>query len=272
MHDQLTITPAPAAAASRRNGRAQLARVGLLGIASAAVIAASILLVGATTSPSGILAGTDGTGGAPSSTIERLNGFGGPGPFRLAPGRDITITAISGSNLSLETADGWTRTITVDDGTTYAKAGEEITLADLAVGDEIAFRQTLEDDGTWTIDAIMVILPHAGGEVTAVDGSTVTVERRDGTTTTIRVEAGADVNVNGDDATVADIEVGMFLVAQGTENDDGSLSATLVRAADPGELRGPGRHGPGFRFGPDGIDRSDDPDASDAASSDGTSS
>ena len=270
MNDEFIITPAPVATAVQRDGRAQLARIGLLGIASAALIAAAILLFGATASPAGTLAGTDGTNGGANGTIETLHGFGGGGGPGLGhgPGREITITAISGSSISLETVDGWTRTIEVDDATTYTKGDDDIALADLAVGDEIAFRQTLEDDGSWTIDAIAVILPHAGGEVTAVDGSTVTVEQRDGTTTTITVADDADVNVNGDDATAADIEVGMVLVAQGTENADGSLTASVVKAFDPDELHGNGRHG--FKLGP-GFDRdgdANDPDATEAPSAD----
>ena len=46
-------------------------------------------------------------------------GFGGPGFGRGGFGfGGITITAISGSNLSLKTEDGWTRTIAVESDTT----------------------------------------------------------------------------------------------------------------------------------------------------------
>jgi hypothetical protein len=167
----------------------------------------------------------------------------------------ITITAINGNDISLATADGWTRTIRVDDETASSKSGAEIGLADLTVGDRIAFRQTLEDDGTWTIDAIAVILPHVGGEVTAIDGSTITVKGRDGQPATITVNGDTELKVNGEDATVADVEVGMALIAEGTENADGSITATKVRAADGdgffgGPGFGPGRHGIGPGFGP----------------------
>jgi hypothetical protein len=99
--------------------------------------------------------------------------------------------------------------------------------------------------------------------VTAVDGSTITVTRRDDTTTTINVDGSTEYIVNGDVATLADVEVGMFLVAEGTENADGSINATDVRAAERGLFRGPGK-GFGFGHGP-GRDPNDvDPDATDA--------
>jgi len=287
MNDDFTVPPAPVTPASaatpgaaaipvsdRRT--ATLARVGLLGIAAAALVAVAMLAVGSTFAPTRTLAGGDSTDGT-TSTVEGLRGFGGPG-FGGRGGHGfmfggITVTAISGNDISLETEDGWTRTITVDDGTEYSKSGDEIALADLAVGDRIAFGQTLEDDGTWTIDAIAVILPHVGGEVTAIDGSTITVERRDGTTSTITVTGDTTYQVEGDDATLADVEVGMVLIAEGTEDADGSLSATEVKAADPDDFfGGPGRHGFGFGFGPGFDQDGDNPNATDAPEDDASAS
>ena len=290
MNDDFTIPPAPVSPASastpgaaatpggaatpladRRT--ATIARIGLLGIGAAALVAVAILAVGSTFAPTRTLAGSDSTPGT-TGTVEGLRGVGrGPG-FGDRGGHlfgGITVTAMSGNDISLETEDGWTRTITVDDETQYSKSGDEITLADLAVGDRIGFRQTLEDDGTWTIDAIAVILPHVGGEVTAIDGSTITVEVRNGTSSTITVSGDTTYQVNGDDATLADVEVGMVLIAEGTENDDGSLAATEVKAADrDGFFGGPGRHGFGFGFGFD--QDGDNPNATDAPEADASAS
>lgn len=264
------------AVAATNQRTATLARVGLLGIGAAALIAVAMLAIGSTFAPARTLAGSDSTGGA-AGIVEELGHLrGGPGRgFGHAFG-GITITAIDGNDIALETVDGWTRTITVDGDTEYSKEGDEIGLADLAVGDRIAFRQTLEDDGTWSIDAIAVILPRVGGEVTAIDGSTITVERRDGTTATITVTGATEYWVNGDEAALDDVEVGMLLVARGTENADGSLTASAVRAADPDAFRGPrfgpGGHGFGFGVGPgfhlDGLDPDDTtaPDGDDGAS------
>jgi hypothetical protein len=211
MNDEYTVPPSPVASpaaeaptgtvVSRDHRTATLARIGLLGIGAAALIAVAMLAFGSSFSPTRTLAGSDASGTTGSTGITGTAGvedfglFGGPGfggrghAFMFG---GITITAINGNDISLETQDGWTRTITVEDGTEYWKSGDEIGLADLAVGDRIAFRQTLEDDGTWTINGIAVILPHVGGEVTAVDGSTITVEGRDGETATITVNGDTD--------------------------------------------------------------------------------
>jgi Domain of unknown function (DUF5666) len=259
--DEFITPPEPVRAAAAELPRpATLARIGLLGIAAAALIAVAILAFGSTAAPAGTLAAGSTTSN--SGIVPDLN-FGGARPGdHGGPGMGgITITAISGSSISLKTADGWTRTITVDSGTTYSKGGATIALGDLKVGDEIGFRETKETDGSFTIDSIAVILPHAGGEITAINGSTITVKDRDGTSVTINVTGSTTYDVAGATAKLSDIKVGMFLVAEGTQNSDGSLTATAVRAGDQG---GPG--GRGFGHGPDGYDGGANPNATAAPS------
>jgi hypothetical protein len=226
----------------QRTGPAPIAKIGLLGATAAALVAVGILAAGVTATPAGTLAADTDTGTTLLTLDGPGRGFGGGHGFG-----GITITAISGPSISLETVDGWTRTITVDSGTTYTESGETIAVSDLEVGDEIRFQQTLEDDGSFSIDAVAVIPPHAGGTVTAVSGSTITVTQRDGTSATITVTSATTYEVNRTEgASLGDVEVGMVLMAEGTENSDGSLTATTVRAADPGAFRGPGggHHGP----------------------------
>jgi hypothetical protein len=245
---------ATTAAMPAMSRQALLARIGLLGIAAAALVAAGLLVFSTSASPSGTLAAGAGTGtGDGQVPLTNRGGpdFGGGRGFGFG---NITITAISGNNISLKTEDGWTRTITVDSGTTYTRSGATIALSDLKVGDEIGFRQTLESSGSWSIDAITVILPRAGGQVTKVDGSTITVSQRDGSTATITVNGSTKYSVNGNaSAALSDVKVGMFLVAEGTKNGDGSLTATTVRAGNVSTTEGRGgRFGHGFPFGPEG--------------------
>ena len=267
--------PVQAAAAARRPAQASLARVGLVGIAAAALIAAAILAFGWASAPSALLA-AGSTGATNQPAVNNLNrggpgGMGGPGFGHGLGG--ITISAISGNSISLATEDGWTRTITVDSGTTYSKSGATIALSDLAVGDQVGFRQTREADGSFTIDSIVVVLPHLGGEITTIDGSTITVTQRDGTAATIKVDGDTTYTVNGNGAALADVKVGMFLVAEGTLNDDGSLAPANVHAGDKGEFGGRGPGGHGFRggFGP-GPNDPNAPDATAAPSASTTAS
>jgi hypothetical protein len=80
------------------------------------------------------------------------------------PGKaPISITAVDGSNVTLETEDGWTRTIAISDTTVITKGGVTVTAADLKVGDVIRFHQVENADGTFTVDAIRVQTPKTTG-------------------------------------------------------------------------------------------------------------
>ena len=197
----------------------------------------------------------DGDGG--SRDFGRFGGFGfgGRGGFGFG---GITITAINGSNLSLKTEDGWTRTIAVTSATAIARVGKTIALGDLKVGDQVKFRQDRATDGSFTITAINVILPSISGTVTKVDGSTITVQRRDGTTATIHVGGDTTYRIAGDDTpALSDIKVGDVIIASGTQRTDGSLDAEAVAAGGPG--RGDSFGGRGFPHGDKGPDASPAP-------------
>jgi hypothetical protein len=186
----------------------------------------------------------------------------GPGLGELGRGgfRDITITAIDGSNVSLETADGWTRTIAITDATTITKGGATIGVADLAVGDQVRFAQERASDGTYTVTDIVVVLPTVVGEVTAIDGTTLTLTQKGGTTATIHVDGDTTYRVGGAAGSLSDIKVGSVIVAEGSQRSDGSLDASIVRS---GFDRPDGR-GPGWNLD---HDRGAAPDASPAPSS-----
>ena len=256
-------------------GRTRAARVGIVAGAAFLFVVGAVAAMGASPAPS---TGTDpaanpaasaapGSSTAPGATKPESDrhGFGGPGGFGLGGfgrfgARDITITAINGSDLSLKTDDDWTRTISVTSTTTITKGGATIAVSDLAVGDQIAFAQDRATDGTYTVTAIRVILPTTAGQVTAINGNTITVTQPGGTTATIHVDGDTKYQVNGAAGALSDIKVGSFIVAEGTQRTDGSLDAAAIHAGDRG-IKGPGF--PGGRHLPDGQD----PDASPAPSS-----
>lgn len=164
-----------------------------------------------------------GSGGGPS-----IGPFGGPGLFG-----DISITAIDGSSLTLKTDDGWTRTITVADTTKIDRDGTAITLADLKVGDHIRFRETRQDDGTFVIDRIEVVVPRIGGVVTGVSADSFTIKGRAGITTTVTTSASTVYRLGGGSGSRADLTVGSSVVVSGTPGSGPSFSATDVTIVPP---------------------------------------
>jgi hypothetical protein len=158
-------------------------------------------------------------------------GFGqGPGAGSLGGigFGQITVTAVSANEISLKTDDGWTRTITVTADTKITKGGQPATLAEVTVGDRVRFAERKNDDGTWTITALAVVLPQTAGAVTAIGGDTITIARRDGTSETIQTTDATTYHRGNADGSRADVTVGSTIVATGERGSDGRLTATSV--------------------------------------------
>jgi len=142
----------------------------------------------------------------------------------------ISITAISGSKLALQTDDGWTRTID-STGATITKDGATVAVSALEVGDRIRFTETRNDDGTYTITAIVVVQPSVAGTVASVSGSTVTVTERDGETSKVLLTSSTTYELAGKAATKDAVVAGVRIVARGTLATDGTLTATSVEVS-----------------------------------------
>ena len=262
--DTVPVEPAPAPRPARVPRSARWRVVSLTG-ATLVLIGGAVITMGASPEPSTSPSPDTETRPDGSGDNGRLfrgpllrglpglqDGFAGfAGPHAGFGAGNITITAINGSSISLETVDGWTRTVTVTDQTQLSKEGEEIALADLEVGDRVRFRQTVDDSGTWTVTAIAVVSPSVFGQVTAVDGDSITLSQRDGSTVTVHVGSSTEFTVSGETGkSVSDIEVGMIAAASGEENGDGSLDAARVRAGTIWDGIGRGREHM-KHFGPD---------------------
>jgi hypothetical protein len=158
--------------------------------------------------------------------------FGGPGGLR-----EITVTAISGPALSLETTDGWTRTVTVTDDVGLTKGGQPIELSDIAVGDQIRLRQEVADDGTVTVTGILVVVPTVAGEVSDLTATSFRLTGRDGAVWTITLTADTVYTYGTGEGSLADIANGDMVLVQGTSTGDNALTATSVA------VRGDQAHG-----------------------------
>jgi hypothetical protein len=183
--------------------------------------------------------------GSAAAALAHGGGWPGGGGGGASVAGPITITAVSGSNVSLKTDDGWTRTIAITSSTTIIKGSATIAVGDLKVGDEVRLAQTRNADGTYTVTAIRVVLPQVAGTVTAKSGSNLTLLQRDGATITVHTSSATTYQVPGvTDPGLDDITVGMTVVAVGTTRTDGSLDAQTVSGFGGWGFFGPrGWHG-----------------------------
>ncbi|MBN9389687.1 MAG: hypothetical protein J0I20_16795 [Chloroflexi bacterium] len=154
---------------------------------------------------------------------------GGPGRMgMMGGGPGGTISAISGNTITIKHGDSITTTVTVNDSTVYTEAGKKISLSDLAVGERVNVRTTKASDGTVTVTAIDVVLDRAGGTISAVDSSGLTLTGPNNTT--VKVTFGSSVTVQdaGKTLSTSDLKTGDRVEVAGQKNSDGSITTQVV--------------------------------------------
>lgn len=153
---------------------------------------------------------------------------GAPGDRKGQPGISGTLSAISGNTLTLKQGDVITSQATVNSATTYSRAGQAIQLSDLKVGQKLNLRTTAASDGTLSVTAVDVILNHAGGTISAVDSSSLTLTRPDNTTSKVSLSASTKIINLGQTVSAADLKAGVRVEVAGETGADGTIVAEVV--------------------------------------------
>ena len=225
--------PAEGTAFSGSTGTPSRRRVGLV------LAGATILIIGAAAtsfaaSPAPSSSNVPSTGGSPMMPAAPGNGvgiapdfdhFGRPG-FAF---RDITITSISGSDITLKTDDGWTRTITITDSVQLTKGGQPIQVSDLKVGDQVRFSQTRNADGSYTVTALAVVVPTIAGTASDITSSGFKVTTRDGSVWTVTVSGSTVYSFGQASGSLSDVKDGGRVAVAGNVTADNKMTASSVR-------------------------------------------
>ncbi|MBI2941772.1 MAG: hypothetical protein HYY04_15180 [Chloroflexi bacterium] len=140
--------------------------------------------------------------------------------------------------LTLETrsASGTaTETVAVSNSTRVARGRAVATLADIVVGDRVTVTGYRNAAGTLSADAIQILPRTVSGTVTAVAGSSFTLETRTSTgttgSTTVQTMASTRFSLAQGTGSLADVTVGSRVAATGFADASGTLAADLVRVA-----------------------------------------
>jgi Domain of unknown function (DUF5666) len=231
-------------------------RIGLvLAGAVVLIVAAAATSLAASPGPSSSSNGGSGGSGTTGGSGSGANGgaagpLNGPGFFAQGgiPGVDdpsdldlgrlgrigvggITITAIDGNQVTLGTPDDWHRTITITSSVKLTKGGQDITLADLKVGDHVRIRQTRNADGTYTVTALAVVVPSIQGNASAITSGGFKVTTRDGSVWTVTVNGSTTYSFGLGTGSLADVKDGQPVRVTGNVTGDNQMTALNVKVA-----------------------------------------
>jgi len=186
---------------------------------------------------------------------------------RRGPGTGGTITAITGNSITLKTRDGQTAQVNVTDQTRFRKGREDAKLGDLKVGDMVFVRGELKD-GVWQAE-VVAERPEGGmgmgmggpgsnfrenlgktfivGEITAMNGTQLTIQRPDGVSQNIAVDENTSFRKDSESVTLADLKVGDHIFGRGELKNNVFVPSQLNVGQPP---FGRGRRGPDGQGGP----------------------
>lgn len=225
-----TEQPVSGATYTGSTGSPSRLRVALVLAASLFLIVAAAATSFAASSPPSS-GSTGAAAAAPVVPDDGAHADPGAGRFGRFGFGEITIASISGNDVTLQTADGWRRTITITDSVELTKGGQPIEVSALRVGDQVRFRQVRNDDGTYTVTAVAVVVPSIRGTASAITSSGFKVTTRDGSVWTVTVNASTTYQYGQGTGSLADVKDGEGVRVMGTITADNQMTATNVKVA-----------------------------------------
>lgn len=172
----------------------------------------------------------------------------GDGPLaRLRRARPAfgQVTALGDNQFTIQTKAGETKTFQVDDKTRFrSKDTQDLSFADLQVGRWVAV--VAPRDVEQPVARFVALMPEdfdpeqmqgVRGRVTEIDvaAQAFTLENREGEAVTLKVDE--NTRFKGEVAELAELQEGMVAGAATSEQENGDLLATLVRAGNPQDRR-----------------------------------
>lgn len=196
----------------------------------------------------------------PDSQIPAQAPQGGQGNWqgRRFQGTGGEITAINGNSITLKTRDGQTAQVSLSDKTQYRKDRAEAKISDFKVGDMVMVRGE-QKDGVWQAEVVAARPAGMGmgggqggnfreemgkkfivGQITAMNGTQLTIQRPDGVSQNITVDENTSFRKDNESVTLADLKVGDHVFGRGELKNDVFVPSQL----NVGQPRFGGPRGP----------------------------
>lgn len=185
------------------------------------------------------------------------------GGRRHFPGVAGTITAIGSDSLTLKTPDGKTAQVALTSSTRYRKEREAAKLEDFKVGDEVFVRGQSTGEDSWQADVVAAGRPGGfaafreglgkqfiAGQITAINGTQLTIARPDGISQTITVDENTSFRKDGESITLPDLKTGDHVFGRGELKNNVFVPAVLNVGQPRMMMRGRPGQAPGQDQGP----------------------
>jgi hypothetical protein len=205
----------------RSSKNKMIRRIGLSSVAAATALGLAMTVANAKTTHATHATGTQSV--AAKAMADRADGARGEsGQVNVLEVRG-TISALDASSVTITDAAGTATTYSLASNLSVIKDDVAASVSDLAVGQRVEAQ--LSAAGSTTISSIAIDVVRLKGQVTAVNGSTISLSTPHGVAT-INVTGSTSYTLDGVAASASDVTVGTFVVAIG----DGASTPTNFTA------------------------------------------
>lgn len=144
------------------------------------------------------------------------------------------VASINGNTIILTSGNkGAQTTVTTTAATKYYVAGQPVPASTLQQGDTVGVAGPGSQKSGVTATAIFIHAPAVRGTVTNVNGDTITVKDKNGTTWTITVNSDTKYFQGMQPASLSAVQVNSRIAAVGLKSGDNALTAIVVHIAAP---------------------------------------
>lgn len=128
------------------------------------------------------------------------------------------VDSVSPTSITVKSKEA-AKTFAVTQETKVVVQGQKATINDVKPGNPVGVRFK-QDGNTLVAVGIVVAKPGTGGEITAVQGNTITLREKNGAVHQVAVTDKTKYRSHGYIGTLADLRIGYRVMAQGTMSND----------------------------------------------------
>jgi hypothetical protein len=142
------------------------------------------------------------------------------------------VTSVTSGTITIQGITGSSLEVSLTPSTVVTKVGRPAAPTDLTIGENVRVIFGSLDLGSAT--SIDIELSHVVGRVDAINGVTLTILGRDGVLRSVVVGSSTAFSKNGTIASLDDVAIGSYVIAEGSYNAPAStLAASVVDIGRP---------------------------------------
>lgn len=158
----------------------------------------------------------------------------------VPPSAEGKVTSVGTNTFTVQDRSGQSKVVKTTSSTKFMIGHQTGSSADVKVGAEVGATGTQNADGSLTADVVEVRVPMVAGQITAINGNTITIKGFMRGSDVVQVSAATTYTdaMTKANLHLSDLKVGEYIMAQGTPGANNAFDATAIYVLPAGKMPG----------------------------------